>query len=149
MNRGARIGLLALVVAAVVAFAVIRESTRGGASGSGAASALAGRRSGGGIPRLVDLGSTTCIPCKMMAPILEELKREFAGRLGVEVIDVKTDRAAAAQHRIRVIPTQIFFDASGRELFRHEGYYSKEDILTKWKELGIDVGSGSVAGRGR
>ncbi|RPJ41408.1 MAG: thioredoxin, partial [Candidatus Latescibacterota bacterium] len=107
------------------------------------ASAPTGRRSAGGIPRLVDLGSTTCVPCKMMAPILEELRTEYEGRFGVEVIDIKADRAAASKYGIRVIPTQIFFDASGRELFRHEGFYAKEDILAKWGELGIDVGAGA------
>jgi len=78
-----------------------------------------------------------------MAPILEELRTEYEGRFGVEVIDIKADRAAASKYGIRVIPTQIFFDASGRELFRHEGFYAKEDILAKWGELGIDVGAGA------
>ena len=88
-------------------------------------------------PRLLDLGSTTCIPCKMMKPILDELRRDYAGRLTVDFVDVNRDREAAMAHRVRVIPTQIFFDASGREIFRHEGFISKEDILAKWKELGV------------
>ena len=37
------------------------------------------------------------------------------------------------------MPTQIFYDSSGKELFRHEGFYSKEDILGKWNELGVDL----------
>lgn len=139
MKRAAQIGVLAVLVAGVVGFAIVRESGRSNAGES--ASAPAGGRSAGGIPRLVDLGSTTCVPCKMMAPILEELRTEYEGRFGVEVIDIKADREAASKFGIRVIPTQIFFDASGRELFRHEGFYAKEDILAKWGELGIDLGA--------
>jgi len=89
------------------------------------------------LPRLVDVGAGTCIPCKMMAPILEELGREYAGAFKVDVYDLRQDRAPATQYGVRVIPTQIFFDAAGRELFRHEGFYAKEDILAKWRQLGV------------
>ena len=92
-----------------------------------------------GLPRLVDLGSVTCIPCKMMAPILDEMKSEYAGRLEVEFIDVNENREAARQYGIKLIPTQIFFDTSGKELWRHEGFISREDILAKWKELGVNL----------
>ena len=91
------------------------------------------------LPRLVDLGADKCIPCKMMAPILEELKSEYKGKLEVVFIDVWKNPQEGPKYKIRVIPTQIFFDASGKELFRHEGYFSKEDILTKWKKLGFDL----------
>ena len=90
------------------------------------------------LPRLIDLGADKCIPCKMMAPILEELKQEYAEKLEVEFFDVWKNPDAAKKYKIRIIPTQIFFDASGKELFRHEGFLSKKDILTKWKELGIE-----------
>lgn len=91
------------------------------------------------LPRLVDLGAGKCIPCKMMAPILEELKKEYKDKFEVVFIDVWEDRQAGAKYGIRVIPTQIFYDASGKERFRHEGFFSKEDILGKWKELGVDL----------
>ena len=91
------------------------------------------------LPRLVDLGADKCIPCKMMAPILEELKEEYAGRLKVEFIDVWKNPDAGNEYGIKLIPTQIFYDPSGRERFRHEGFFSKEDILSKWKELGVDL----------
>ncbi|HIJ70898.1 MAG TPA: thioredoxin family protein [Planctomycetes bacterium] len=93
------------------------------------------------LPRLVDLGAGKCIPCKMMAPILAELKKEYAGRLKVEFIDVWEKPNVGAEYGIRMIPTQIFYGASGKELFRHEGFYSKADILAKWKELGIVIES--------
>ena len=91
------------------------------------------------LPKLLDLGASTCIPCKMMAPILEELKKEYAGKLEVEFIDVWKNPDAGKQYDIEIIPTQIFFDAGGKELFRHVGFFAKEDILAKWKELGVEL----------
>ncbi|MFC1634091.1 thioredoxin family protein, partial [Planctomycetota bacterium] len=96
------------------------------------------------LPRLVDLGADKCIPCKMMAPILDELKEEYAGRLKVEFIDVWKNPDAGNEYGIKLIPTQIFYGASGKELFRHEGFFSKEDILSKWKEFGIDLTDSGV-----
>jgi len=91
------------------------------------------------IPKLIDLGSDTCIPCKEMAPILEELKTEYARVFQVQFLDIRKDPPLADVYNIKLMPTQIFFDASGKELYRHEGFYSKEDILAKWKDLGIDL----------
>jgi len=91
------------------------------------------------LPRLVDLGAKKCIPCKMMAPILEEMKKEFEGVLNVDFIDVWQSPEKAKEYGIQVIPTQIFYDASGKELFRHEGFFAKEDILAKWKDLGVKL----------
>jgi len=91
------------------------------------------------LPRLVDLGAGKCIPCKMMVPILDELKRDYSDQFAVEVIDVWEDPAPGRTYRIRVIPTQIFFDAEGKELWRHEGFLGKEDILNKWAELGVPI----------
>ena len=91
------------------------------------------------LPKLLDLGANKCIPCKAMAPILEELKKEYAGKLEVEFIDVWKNPDAGKPYAIQMIPTQIFFDASGKELFRHTGFFGKDDILAKWKELGVDL----------
>lgn len=91
------------------------------------------------IPRLVELGSDTCIPCKMMAPILEELKNEYTGKLQVDFIDVKKDPEAGKKHGVRVIPTQIFYDANGEELYRHQGFIDKGDILAAFRKNGIDL----------
>lgn len=91
------------------------------------------------LPRLLDLGATTCVPCKMMAKVLDELKKDYKGKLQVDFIDVKKDTAAVEKYKVRVIPLQIFYNAKGKELFRHEGYYPKADIVKKFKELGIDL----------
>ncbi|MDF3130081.1 thioredoxin family protein [Kiritimatiellaeota bacterium B1221] len=92
------------------------------------------------LPKLVDLGAEKCIPCKKMAPILAELTLEYQGVFEVEFIDLwKPENAEMGElYAVRSIPTQIFFDAEGRELWRHEGYLSKEDLLKKWQELGFD-----------
>ncbi|MGB7582256.1 MAG: thioredoxin family protein [Sedimentisphaerales bacterium] len=92
------------------------------------------------LPRLLDLGADKCIPCKMMAPILEELKTTYNGKLQVDFIDVWKNPNEAPKYKISVIPTQIFYDSSGKELFRHEGFFPKKDILAKWKEFGVDLG---------
>lgn len=90
------------------------------------------------LPKMVDLGRDTCVPCKMMAPILEELKKEYEGKAMIEVIDLRHDMEAARRYRIRVIPTQIFFDAEGNEVWRHEGYMPKQQIVAKLAELGVE-----------
>ncbi len=97
------------------------------------------------LPRLVDVGAKTCIPCKLMAPILEELKKEYAGKLQVDFLDVSINPDYAGQYEVQIIPTQIFYDATGKELFRHEGFYSKEDILAKFKQLGVDFTAPKLA----
>jgi thioredoxin 1 len=94
-----------------------------------------------GIPRLVDLGAGKCVPCKMMKPILDELKEQYKGKMGVVFIDVWENPDQADPYNVKMIPTQIFYDKDGKELFRHEGFYSKEDILAKWKELGVEIGA--------
>jgi thioredoxin len=91
------------------------------------------------LPQLVDLGADKCIPCKAMAPILAELKTNYVGQLDVEFIDVWKKPEAAKPYKIKLIPTQIFYDAKGKERFRHQGFISKEDILAKWKELGVEL----------
>jgi thioredoxin 1 len=91
------------------------------------------------VPRLVDVGADKCIPCIMMAPVLDELRKEYAGALQVEFVDVWKNPKAGEKYGIRGIPTQIFYDASGKELYRHMGFISKEQILETFKELGIDL----------
>jgi thioredoxin 1 len=91
------------------------------------------------LPLLVDVGADQCIPCKMMAPVLEELKKEYAGVLKVEVIDAWKNPAAARAYRVSGIPTQIFYDASGKELSRHMGFISKEGILKAFEKLDIPL----------
>jgi thioredoxin 1 len=89
------------------------------------------------VPRLVDVGAGKCIPCKAMAPILQELRAQYAGRMEVVFVDVWEDPDAGQPYGIRMIPTQIFYGRDGRELARHEGFMSKEEILAQWRALGL------------
>lgn len=89
------------------------------------------------LPRLVDLGAGTCIPCQQMAPILEELKAEYAGRVIVDVIDVNENQQEAYNFNISVIPTQILLDANGKEVSRHEGFIPKEDLIKLFELVGV------------
>lgn len=123
---------------ATAAVAVQTETAPGSESPD---AALAASTPAPQLPRLVDLGADKCIPCKMMAPILAALKTDFAGKLEVEFIDVWKNPDAGATYGIDVIPTQIFYAASGEELRRHTGFIGREDILATWKELGVDVGT--------
>lgn len=90
-------------------------------------------------PRLVDLGAGKCIPCKQMKPILEDLTKTYSDQFEVVFIDVWEKQEEGAKHGIRMIPTQIFYAADGKELARHEGFMAKKDILAKWKELGFSL----------
>jgi thioredoxin 1 len=90
-----------------------------------------------GKPVVIDLGARHCIPCKKMAPILESLSNELRGRASVLFIDVREDRNAAERFRIRMIPTQIFFNAQGKEVKRHIGFIDKGDILKELKAAGL------------
>ncbi|MBN2068930.1 MAG: thioredoxin family protein [Opitutales bacterium] len=91
------------------------------------------------IPKLLDLGAKKCVPCKMMEPVLADLAMNYRGQFDVEFIDVwqPENRTKATFYKINSIPTQIFFDETGKELWRHEGYISKEDILKAWDALGF------------
>lgn len=128
-----RLAAAVVIVGAAVAAYVLRPAADAGTSSPDGATIAAATAA----PRLLDLGADKCVPCKMMAPILAELKETYADVLTVEFIDVWQDPDAARPYGIRVIPTQIFFAADGTELFRHEGFYSREDILAKWRELGV------------
>jgi thioredoxin 1 len=90
-----------------------------------------------GMVTLVDLGAKECIPCKMMAPILEELEKEYQGRAAVIFIDVWKNPEAGSKFGIRTIPTQIFYDAQGKEITRHEGFLDKQSIVYIFSKLGV------------
>ena len=89
------------------------------------------------LPRLVDLGAGKCKECKAMMPILAQLRQEYAGRVRVEYIDVLKEAERALEYRWRLIPTQVFFDADGKEVWRHEGFLPKETIVERLRQIGV------------
>ncbi len=142
MNKTVKFIIVIVLIGAIAAVAMIKNSQK--KSVDSAAPVIDANKSSiitvqANLPRLVDLGADKCIPCKMMAPILEEMKVIYKDKLIVDFIDVWKNPPEAKKYNINVIPTQIFYDASGKELFRHEGFFAKEDIIAKWKEFGINL----------
>ncbi|RKX47448.1 MAG: thioredoxin [Verrucomicrobia bacterium] len=120
---------LLIVLAAIAGVVVLKKSQQGSAS--------ALPRHTQGMPRLLDLGSKGCTACTMLDPVLEELRINYTGRLQVDFIDVWEHEQVAVDYGVEIIPVQIFFDANGHELYRHQGFISAQDITEKFTELGI------------
>jgi len=91
-----------------------------------------------GMVTMLDIGATECIPCKMMAPIMEELEKEYHGKAAIVFIDVWQHREQGPKYGIRAIPTQIFYDKEGKEVYRHEGFMDKESIVAELRKLGVE-----------
>ena len=123
------LGVLVIAVCGVIAFKSLQ--THEMAAGLADDTVI-----GKGNPVLLELGSHSCVPCKKMMPILAELNTEQS-TFTVSFVDVWAAEEKSEQYEVELIPTQIFFDKNGKELFRHVGFYPKEDILAKWKEFGI------------
>ena len=87
----------------------------------------------------VELGSVRCIPCKKMQPIMREIEQEYAGKVKVVFYDVWTPdgKPYGEKFGIRVIPTQVFLDKDGKEYFRHEGYFPKEELVKVLQQKGV------------
>ena len=90
-----------------------------------------------GMVTMVDLGAKKCIPCKMMAPILDKLEKRYQGKAAVVFIDLRYNREAVQRFEVQAIPTQIFFDKNGREISRHIGFMSEEAIVARLKSMGV------------
>ncbi|TLM97382.1 thioredoxin family protein [bacterium] len=90
-----------------------------------------------GRPTLVDFGAGFCIPCKRMKPILDTLRKEYNGRANVIFVDIKEERDMPDKYRIQIMPTQVFFDAKGKEVKRHLGFMDRDEILAEFKALGV------------
>ena len=90
------------------------------------------------LPRLVDFGANKCPNCKKMMPVLKQLREDYKDIVTVDFVDVWKDTDAGKPYGIRLIPTQIVFDAAGKEVFRNEGFLSREEIDKVFQEkLGV------------
>ena len=90
----------------------------------------------GGKPFLVDFGANSCLPCRQLRPILKEISKEYAGKAEILVIDVYKYQHLANEYKIKAIPTLVFFDNKGKEVFRQPGVMNKDQISAKLKEIG-------------
>jgi thioredoxin 1 len=90
-----------------------------------------------GKPTVAEFGAATCIPCKRMKPVLEEIVAEYGDKLNLSFIDVRNNTNLTTKYKISLIPTQVFFDSGGQEVTRHVGFWPKEDVLAHLQELGL------------
>jgi thioredoxin 1 len=90
-----------------------------------------------GMVTMVDLGANSCIPCKMMAPIMEKLEKNYKAEAAIIFIDVWKNPGQAKRFGIRAIPTQIFYDKGGKEVYRHVGFMSENAIVTLLRNMGV------------
>ncbi len=90
-----------------------------------------------GIPRLLDLGSKGCPSCTLLEPVLEELRVKYVGKLQVDFVDVWQHEEVATDYGVDLIPTQIFFDSTGHEFHRHQGFISVEEVETIFAKAGV------------
>lgn len=139
------LGVVALLIGMLVGFKVTQARKpqtsptipppKGAPLAPGVANAADPRQKAAALPKLLELGSTECAQCKEMAPIIDALTAELKGKVEVSFTDVDKDPAVVDQYKIDLIPTQVFLDAEGKELFRHTGVFQREEILAKMNEL--------------
>jgi len=85
----------------------------------------------------IELGADKCIPCKAMQPVMREIAQDYKDVIQVVFYDVWKTPKYAKDYGIKMIPTQVFFDTNGEEVFRHVGFYAKDDIIKMLKEKGM------------
>jgi thiol-disulfide isomerase/thioredoxin len=94
------------------------------------------RRSG--KPTLVEFGATGCVPCDMMQPVLENLRKKYQDRLNIVFIHVGEEQLLGARYGITSIPVQAFFDRLGKEVFRHTGFFAQVEVEKQLAEMGVN-----------
>ena len=88
-----------------------------------------------GKPALYEFGAKYCVPCKEMQKVMAELKPEYGDRVELRMVYADEEMPLFKQYKIVAIPTQVFLDASGKEVDRHLGALPKEEVIKKLKEL--------------
>ena len=91
-----------------------------------------------GMVTMIDLGAKKCVPCKMMAPILAKMEKQFEGKAAIVFIDVWIHNEQARRFGIRAIPTQIFYSETGKEVYRHVGFMDETAIINQLKKMGVE-----------
>jgi len=132
--------IVLIIIALVIAIPLILKSYKKASTQSdnqSLGSTAGSPKSTNALPRFVDIGTTTCAPCKVMLGVMEELEQKYPGAFVVEFVNVKERPAEAQRYGIRIIPSQIFFGPDGRELYRHTGVFRTEEVIAKWAELGF------------
>lgn len=128
-----------VVVGLVVAIPLFLKSRRGGAGEDAAPAAARTSVQPGPLPRFVDVGTTTCVPCRVMLGVMDELREKYPDSMVVQFVDIAVEPEEAARYQVRAIPSQVFYAPDGRELYRHVGVIRADDVVAKWAELGYEI----------
>jgi thioredoxin 1 len=91
-----------------------------------------------GKPTMVEFGAVGCIACDMMQPVLENLRKKYQDRLNIVFIHVGEEKILGVLYGITSIPVQAFFDRSGKEVFRHTGFFDQVEVEKKLAEMGVN-----------
>ncbi|MHB8994149.1 MAG: thioredoxin family protein [Armatimonadota bacterium] len=121
MRRQKSTGLLAFVVAMGLVVAVMPQQAAAAPTG---------------LPQLIELYSPTCSHCQRMMPIIDKVRTQLQGKAEVVAINIMKDTAAADKYQVSAIPTLIFLNAAGKEIFRHVGEYPEAELQAKLREFG-------------
>ena len=89
------------------------------------------------LPTLLEFGRGKCIPCKKMKPILEELMKECEGKAVIRIVDIDQEKELTQKNKVMMIPTQVFYDTTGKEAFRHVGFFEKDSVKAHLQVLGV------------
>ncbi|MCF8025608.1 MAG: thioredoxin family protein [Desulfobacteraceae bacterium] len=90
-----------------------------------------------GLPTMVEFGADGCGPCDRMQPILDQMRKDYPDSLNVVFVHVGEDQMLAARFGVRSIPVQVFYDADGKEVFRHTGFLPKEKVYSQLASMGV------------
>ncbi len=88
-----------------------------------------------GKPTLANFGSDSCVPCQMMIPAREAIKKHYGDKVNVVYIHVDKDQILASRYRVQSIPTLIFFDKKGQERNTHVGMMSEDEMKENLNSL--------------
>lgn len=86
---------------------------------------------------LLDLGTKSCPPCRIMAPFIKELRLAYEDSAAIIYIDVLDERQYVSRYSVTQVPTLLFFTARGELVHRQVGYMTKERIIKILSELGV------------
>jgi thioredoxin 1 len=141
MKRLSLYAIVAAAIAAVLAAAWIGFAERPLDHALAAASAVASKpaKALSSEPKVtfLELGSVGCKPCDAMRPVMDTVRRKHGDKVDVVFHDVRKDGSAAQKYRVFLIPTQVFLDSQGREVFRHEGFLALEKVEEVLRQLGV------------
>lgn len=87
----------------------------------------------------IEIGSTHCIPCKQMKPILKSIENKYKSQIKVIFYDINKDKDVVKKYNVKLIPTQVFLNEKGEEIHRHQGFYPEKEIDKFLQKQGLKI----------